>query len=150
MTFPNGLIGDMSDVYSCRHNDLHVLRQSHMNDRIRGAQIGQVNQFCVYGDSAYHEMSHVTRKFTVNLNDRKIIMNRIMSSCRESIEHINCAYKSELSFITHKEKLKLRQGNVRNFLICQTVLINMYTCLVGNQVSLYFQLPPPSLEDFMI
>ena len=62
---------------------------SNINDVIATSQVGQLMQFCIYGDSAYMHLdeSHIRARHNYDpLTARESIENRIMSSLREVIE----------------------------------------------------------------
>lgn len=60
IVFPNGMIGDISELESAKSNDLFTLNMSNINNRMAAAQIDNNIQYCALGDSAYHVLSHIT------------------------------------------------------------------------------------------
>jgi len=55
-----GITVDLYGPTSLRRNDLCLLRESEINDRMSQAQLNERNQFIIFGDSAYKEQSHIS------------------------------------------------------------------------------------------
>jgi hypothetical protein len=58
-----GLTIDIYGPTSLRRNDLTLLRNSNINDRIAALQVDSPNQLIIFGDSAYKRQSHITSYF---------------------------------------------------------------------------------------
>lgn len=57
--FPCGLSGDMWGPGACRHNDLWLLLESDINNKMAEAQEGNRLQYFMYGDAIYPRRSHL-------------------------------------------------------------------------------------------
>ena len=55
-----GITVDLYGPTSLRRNDLCLLRESEINDRMSQAQLNERNQFIIFGDSVYKEQSHIS------------------------------------------------------------------------------------------
>lgn len=140
----------MSDIFSVRRNDLHVLNDSQLNLRMAEAQTESPDQYILYGDSAFTTPnSHITCKFTDNMTIRKRVFNRSINKCRESVEHAFKEVKCKFKFINYYQDLKLLKTHVQNIIFTVVLLTNCYNCLCPNQISTYFDMPPPSIEEYM-
>jgi hypothetical protein len=151
VTFPNGIIGDMSDVVSIRHSDLYTLRESDLNNRLVFCQVQEVSQYVLYGDSAYDVLqSHIHCKYLGdNLTPEQVHINGKLNSARVSVEHCINDIKNRFAYINYKRDMKLRMQNLTKLLTVTVLLSNCYTCLQGSQISLTYLLRPPRLEDYM-
>jgi hypothetical protein len=151
-TLPNGLIADVFGPVSVRHNDLFTLGESRINPRMRDMQQGVFDiLYALYGDSAYPIYDCIlSRHLGDDLNEVLSLENECMSSVRESIEWVNADIKSKFAFISFHKGLKLRHSpNVIRLIVVACILTNCYKCLNGCQTSKYFDLKPPSLEEYL-
>lgn len=141
----------MSEIVSVRRHDTFLVAESKINERMAEIQQGNIDQYCLYGDSAFSMMySHVTCHYKgVNLSNRQKAFNHCMNQCRESVEHIIKEIKCKFKFINYYQDLKVFQQYISNIIFSTVLLTNCYTCLLGNQVSEYYLLQPPKLEEYM-
>ena len=56
----HGITIDLYGPMSLRRNDLTLLRESNIVNRLREVQDGQADQYVMFGDSAYKKQSHLT------------------------------------------------------------------------------------------
>ena len=71
-----------------------------------------------------------------------------MSGLRISVEWLFGQLKNFLKFIDYKKQLKIGLSPVgKLFLVCG-LLHNAHACLYGNLVSEYFDIEPPSLQEY--
>lgn len=71
-----------------------------------------------------------------------------MSEVRISVEWLFGNIKNYFKFIDFSKMLKIGLSAVgKQFLVCG-LLQNAHTCLYSNVVSEYFDMQPPSLEDY--
>ena len=77
--------------------------------------------------------------------------NAAMSSVSESVEWSFSRVKCLLSFMDWKKKHKVRNSPVGITFLVATLLTNCHTVMQprGNQISKYFDLLPPSLEEHL-
>ena len=71
-----------------------------------------------------------------------------MSSVRESVEWLFNDVTNYFTFLDFKKNLKIGLSSVGKMYVVSALLRNALTCLHGNQTSSFFQLDPPSLEDY--
>ena len=72
-----------------------------------------------------------------------------MATSRESIEWAYGEIKHYFPFLLEKEKLKLQSMAVGDIYFIALLLRNCLNCLYDSKTSKYFDLVPPSLEDYM-
>ena len=61
-----------------------------------------------------------------------------------------CGYIKLVCIHRFQEKLKLNLSAVGKFYLTCALLTNARTCLYGNITSQYFEIDPPSLEDYFV
>ena len=105
-----------------------------------------------YGDSAYPLLRHLQVPFKQppNLNPLQIQYNTAMNACRESIEHTFAKPIQLFSFLDFKKNLKLFLSPIAKLYSVGVILTNCHTCFNGSQVSQYFELDPPSLDEYLV
>ena len=74
--------------------------------------------------------------------------NHSMSSVRSSVEWVFGDIINYFKFLDFKNNLKIGLSQVGKMYIVCAILHNALTCLYGNTTSQFFDLDPPSLEDY--
>ena len=145
----NGMALDVGKGFSCRRNDLHLLRESDLNIRMTALTADQppADKFQLYGDSAYVVMQSITSA------DNEEAFGHIkagMNSCRESIEWQFRDIKIMWKYTSLKYKLQLLDQFLKVDDLIDTCFIfnNAWNCMNGNETSQYFKSPPPSFETY--
>ena len=104
---------------------------------------------CVYGDPAYPLRLHLQRPFShALLTPQEQAYNTAMSSLRVSVEWLYGEIINSFKFLDFKKNLKLELSSVGKMYVVCALLRNALTCLYGNQLSLYFEHNPPTLEEY--
>jgi hypothetical protein len=149
---PNGMTAHSFGPMSVRHNDSHSLIASDINAKLALLQAHDVIQYILFGDSAYHMLSHIMSKLSPPADDPippfMAQINEGLGACRVSIEWGYKDLKTFWAYLGMKAgaKIKLRTPG-KQFLV-GLILKNMYTACYGNQTSSYFDLLPPTLEHY--
>jgi hypothetical protein len=149
---PNGMNFHVWGPFSVRHNDLYSLRHSDINDMVAALQVGRLVQYKIYGDSGYATSfhSHLRARHSYNDNtDREILENRVMSSCRESIEWNYGEVGRFWPLVDYKEVLQMRKMPVGAMVLTAMILRNALNTITPFQTSTYFHLNPPTLEQWL-
>ena len=104
---------------------------------------------CIYGDPAYPLRVHLQSSFRdAGLTSDMVAFNKTMSAARVSVEWIFGEVINSFKFMDFKKNLKIGLSNVgKTYVVC-SLLQNAITCLYGNQTSRYFDLQPPSLQEY--
>jgi len=71
-----------------------------------------------------------------------------MSSVRVSVEWLFGDIVEYFKFVDFKKNLKIGLSTVGRMYIVCALLRNALTCLYGNTTSLFFDLEPPTLEEY--
>jgi len=73
-----------------------------------------------------------------------------MSEVRTTVEWLFEEIKTYFKFVTLKSQMKLGLSAIGKMYTVCALLQNARTCLYGNKVSTYFDVDPPSLEEYFI
>ena len=76
------------------------------------------------------------------------MFNGSMSSVRVSVEWLFGDILNYFKFLDFKKNLKIGLSNIgKTYVVC-ALMRNALTCLYGNQTSEFFELEPPSLQEY--
>ncbi|KAH9112469.1 hypothetical protein AeMF1_013204 [Aphanomyces euteiches] len=150
ITAPDGIVVGMYGPVEGRRHDATVLSMSRMLDIFRAHEILQ--DYCIYGDPAYGCQQCLSSPFrNAQAGSPEAAFNAAMSSVRESVEWSFHIIKSLWGYVSVDKKMKVRNSPVGMFWLVAALLTNCNTCLKpqGNQISMYFGLRPPTLEEYL-
>lgn len=152
---PNGLTADIFGPRTCRANDLRLLRNSALIERLAEAQRGSDMQYMIYGDGIFPFRTHLRSRHKANrvgavITERQALENSVMAKVRISIEWHYGNLCTLFPFLDYKRNLKIRLQPLASLYFVATFLRNCHVCLYENNTSRYFNLPPPSLESFAL
>ena len=104
---------------------------------------------CIYGDPAYPLRVNLQGPFQgAALTPQMEMFNDSMSSVRVSFEWLFGDILNYFKFLNFKKNLKIGLSSVgRTYVVC-ALLQNALTCLYGNQTADFFEIDPPSLQDY--
>ena len=104
---------------------------------------------CIYGDPAYPLRVHLQGPFQgAALTPQMEMFNASMSSVQVSVEWLFGDILNYFKFIDFKKNLKIGLSSIgKTYVVC-ALLRNALTCLYGNLTSEFFELDPPSLQDY--
>ncbi|GMG17383.1 unnamed protein product [Phytophthora fragariaefolia] len=147
---PDGIIVSMIGPVEGRKHDSTMLNISGVLDVMAENQDGAFSNRVIYGDPAYGCSTFVCSPSSANSNT-STIFNKDMSSVRGSVEWGFGRVKTLWEFMNWDKKQRVRQSAVGLNFYVAVLLFNCHTCLqpLGNQISMYFGLAPPSLECFL-
>jgi hypothetical protein len=138
LDLPNGMNLHVWGPASVRRNDNFTLGKSNILEKLRILQAGQPLKFKIIGDSAY--------------SDDDIIATgggRGMSAIREQIEWNYKDLKMLWKYLDYKHVLKLRKQPVAKIVFVCMLLRNAHCSIYGNESSEYFNITPPSFEEWL-
>ncbi|KAH9100331.1 hypothetical protein LEN26_015965 [Aphanomyces euteiches] len=150
VTAPDGLcISFWGPIEGSRH-DSTLLRSSELldfldaNELIFGASL-------LYGDPAYGVSKWICSGYKGRaLDGQKKAFNAAMSKVRQAVEWSFGAMKREWAMVTYKMQQKILLQSVGKVVLVAMLLSNCQCCHEGrNQISLYFGLTPPSLDEYL-
>jgi hypothetical protein len=104
---------------------------------------------CLYGDPAYPLRLQLQAPFRQHqLTPEMVAYNKSMSSVRVSVEWIFGDIVNYFKFMDFKKNLKVGLSQVGKMYIVAAVLRNALTCLYGNETSQFFEVDPPTLQEY--
>jgi hypothetical protein len=153
VVLPNGMTCDMFGPKSLRNNDLILLRDSTINERMYNVQMHVPEQLQkkFYGDSIFPWLSHIRSKIPeYRLPDGEAeAINSAMKKVRISVEWSYWSVISIFEFLNYRSNIKIRENpNINEIYFVATFLTNCHNCLHPNQTSEYFGMLPPTLEHY--
>ena len=134
-----------------RRHDSGILADSGLlNDLEQHAFSPDGNPMCIYGDPAYPLRIHLQCPFRMVVPNQDMQdFNASMSSVRVSVEWLfGDIAANSFKFIDFKKNLKIALSCVGKMYIVAAILRNAITCLYGNSTSEFFNLNPPSLQEY--
>ena len=104
---------------------------------------------CLYGDPAYPLRIHLQAPFKeVPLTAPMEQFNKSMSTVRSSVEWIFGDIVSSFKFLDLKKNLKIGLSAVGKHYVVSSLLRNALTCMYGNATATFFDIEPPTLEEY--
>jgi DDE superfamily endonuclease len=109
---PCGMTMYASPGESSRHSDLRWLSESGINTKLETVQVNNGGEpddlYMMYGDSIFPWLSCLRSRYRgQHLNAREVIENKIMSSCRQSIEWHYGEIKMLFPFVDYSNKQQI-------------------------------------------
>ena len=101
---------------------------------------------CVYGDPAYSLWIHLQAPYSQERLTQQ--MEDYNKRVRVSVEWFFGDIINSFKFLDYKKNLKIGLSSVGKMYIACALLRNAVTCLYGNQTSEFFDLEPPTLEEY--
>jgi hypothetical protein len=150
---PNGLILHCSVGDDGRRGDGFVLRKSGLIPFLRQHSI-VFGLYRILGDSAYPNNDVMLSVFKGNparLPPHASAFNNIVCPLRTSVEWGYEKIIKYWAFLDFKKQMKIGRSGIIAMWHMAVFLTNVVTCAKGgNQISTYFNLAPPSLENYVI
>ena len=105
----------------------------------------------IYGDPAYGVSRHLIAPYKgTRLTDSQHQFNTRMSGVREAVEWSFGRMKTLWAAIDFKKQNKVMSGPIGKLVHVAMFLTNCHCCYEnGNQISIYFDLAPPNLEQYL-
>ena len=136
-TMANGMDFEVWGPASVRRNDNFTLHRSNIENKLAQLQEGRQLKYKMHGDSAYSNSDWIVSGG-----------GKGMAAVRESIEWTYKDLKNMWAFCNYERCLKLvNQPLAKIFFVCM-LLRNAHITLNGCQTSAYFNMLPPTLDDW--
>jgi hypothetical protein len=144
---PNGMIADLFGPYEGRRHDSALLDASNILERM---QTQKFAGFALYGDPAYPLRDNLIVPYRgAQITAEQTIFNKAMSNVREAVEWGFKDVIVQFAFVDFKKNMKLYLQPVGKYYLVAALLVNCRNCLYGNQISTYFEMEPPSLDEYL-
>ena len=151
---PIGLVIDLAGPMTGRRHDTHILKKSRLCSRFSAALLGAgyaLGTFVLYADAGYWNTPVLQATFMRvggAMSAAKRRLNRVMSRVRITVEWGFGRVLGLWSFFRFEKGQQLGRMPVGKMYVVAVILTNAHCCLYGNATTLYFDLEPPSLEDY--
>lgn len=108
-------------------------------------------QYVIYGDPAYpmSELILIKPYCSRILTEEQVAFNRAMSSVRQAVEWGFGKVIIEFAFLDFKKNQQILLQHVSQMYKTSVILTNCHTCLYGSQTGNYFNIFPPTLEEYL-
>ena len=109
-----------------------------------------VIRYRIYGDSEYN--SRWFRKFPfqeASLSAAQKAFNFPMSAVRITVEWIVKELKMHFATVDFEKKMKIFNSPIGMLYSSAMLLLNFKNCFYPNQISRYFDVAPPSLQEYI-
>ncbi|XP_075722542.1 uncharacterized protein LOC142765428 [Rhipicephalus microplus] len=144
---PNGIICQLSGPYVSSRHDASIFRKSNTYRKLE--KLAKGHSFCLYGDPAYPLRSLLLKPYGGNVTVQQRAFNKRMSSVRQAVECGFGKIAGLFAFLDFRKNQRLKRQKVSRMYKVGTIFANCHTCMYGSQVSQYFQVEPPQLEEYL-
>lgn len=154
---PDGLIVNLRGPYQGRRHDSAILRQSRLYEQLEQYMVfDDGTSFALYGDSAYGIRELLLTPFAntnqvLNPEERRVqqAFNYDMSVVRQCVEWGFAKVIRDFAFLDFKKNQKLLLQNLEAMYKTGVILSNCLNCLYGSETAQFFQITPPTLEQYL-
>ena len=152
---PNGMITDFFGPVLARHGDGHMLRVSHLLQRMATFCAAAGGHYYIYGDSAYPLHQYLLRGLKGVMTPQQQAFCTAMSTVRESVEWGYNLIVTLWPLLDVKRALKFYKTPIALLYSVGALMANVHNCFYGNMVLAFFQkthdtsLAPPSAEEYL-
>ena len=147
---PNGLIAHMFGPIEGRRHDAFMLAQSGLHEKLINITKPNGDPYVLYGDPAYGFTQNILAPFRgAELTVNQMQFNKRMSKVRISVEWGFGKISQLFAFLDFKKNMKVLLQPVGKYYLVGSILINCHTCLYWSVTSTYFDIMPPTLENYL-
>ena len=149
---PNGLVANLYGPVEGKRHDSSMLAESSLyNQLVLYSRATNGDPLCLYGDPAYPHRPQLQSPFKgARLTQNEMDWNSAMSSVRVSVEWVFKDIINYCKFLDFKKNLKVQLSAVGKMYIACTLLHNARCCLYGSTTSKYFEVQPPTLQEYFL
>ena len=149
---PSGLVANLFGPVEGKRHDSSMLAESGLLNQLQQHSWSpNGNLLCIYGDPAYPLRPQLQAPFKgARITPIQNAWNKSMSSVRVSVEWIFGDIVNFFKFLDFKKNLKIQLSAVGKMYITCTLLQNARSCLYGSTTSTFFELDPPTLEEYFV
>jgi hypothetical protein len=149
---PDGIITSLLGPFKGARHDAGILRETNLyNQLIEKVKFNDENKYVLYGDPAYPIRELLICPFSSrNLTNEQLMFNKSMSPLRQGVEWAFGKIVNEFAFLDFKKNQKLLLQDLGKMYKVGALLTNCHTCIYGSQCSMYFDVEPVSLEQYLL
>ena len=150
---PDGIIEHLFGPVEGRRGDGHLLTESKLIPEMRRIHEETGVAYCVYGDPAYRLGTYVQCAFSRSPGARLPVghaeYNVLMNSNRVVVEWGFGYVRQLFPLLDNLDALTLSTSAPGETYEVAVFLANCITCMRGNQVSEFYSMMPPSLDNYV-
>lgn len=148
---PDGIIVHLSGPWVGRRHDARMLQESNLLETLSAHGNGTDGEpMQIYGDPAYGIHRYLLSPFRgAHLTPEQEVFNKKMSAVRVCVEWQFGKIVAKFAFLDFKKNLKLWLQPVGRYYLIGVLFTNLHTCLYGSQTSSFFDMNPPSPEQYL-
>lgn len=144
------MIANLFGPIEGRRHDAFMLGVSGLLPQLERITKPNGEPYVLYGDPAYGMSAHVISPFKgAHLTQLQKQFNRQMSDVRVSVEWGFGKIIQYFSYLDFRKNLKVLLQPVAKYYTVGTLLTSCHTCLYGSTTSSFFDLEPPTLEEYL-
>lgn len=148
---PDGLALHVAGPYEGRRHDLTIWRWSELDAELQTKLMIDGVQFYIYGDSAYLEKPWCRIPMLgTELTEMQRQLNTEQSRVRISVEWFYSEVNKYWTRCVYKRTLRLHAAPVGLMYKAALLLTNFRSCIYPNEISRFFKVTPPTLEDYLV
>ena len=147
---PCGLVANLFGPVEGRRHDSGMLAMSRLLPKLQQYSVDtNGNILCIYGDPAYPLRPQLQAPFKgANITAAQVLWNQSMSQVRTAVEWIFGDIVNYFKFLDFKKNLKIGLSAVGKMYIIAALLHNARAILYGTTTSKYFDIEPPTLQEY--
>jgi hypothetical protein len=149
LVYPNGIGFNIGSGTGHEH-DIYCFRRCDCNRKIADALTFMTRTFRVYADKGFQgEMSNILWTPFPGRRPEQMEWNRKMNSGRQAVECYFACVRQSFPLLRNRYLLKIFKSPVLSYWHLGVFFTNLKCIISPNQISSYFNVPPPSLETYL-
>lgn len=150
-TAPDGMIADTAGAFAGRKNDHMKQNENNLSGRLIACQPGFPIVYNTSIDKGLHTQPRIVTMFNNLINTvAQNLSNDNWAAIRVTNENCLAIVATQWKFIDYRKVTNCSVHPLGIYYELAILLSNCLNTLDHNQVSVYFDLPPPTLEQFLI
>ena len=154
VALPNGIVANLFGPVEGRRHDAGMLKDSSVLAALQQVAYNPAGDvLCIYGDPAYPLRPQLMCPYKVGdvqvLTPQMRAFNKAMSEVRVSVEWLFGDISNYFKFIDYKKNLKIHLSAVGKQYLVSALMRNILTCFYGNMTSDYFDIAPPTVDEYL-
>jgi nuclease HARBI1 len=148
---PNGMCMDMFGPRSFRQSDLELLDDSDIHDKIENLLRDEPNKYAMYGDGIYPVRPHLIGKHFGGQLDHNLVQENVNMARIRIGNEWNYGITAKLyPFVKFKHSFNiLFRNQISNYYLVATFFRNCLIAIRGDLTTDYFDLAPPTIEEYL-
>nr|CAI5833161.1 unnamed protein product [Callosobruchus analis] len=149
---PDGLIVNLKGAFPGRRHDARIYRESNIRDELRQTVVFDHERFVLFRDQGYALSEVLFTPFpgrTEDFQPHQQQFNSVMKLLRIAVEWGFQKVLAEFAFVDFSKNQKLLLQDLESLYKTAVLLTNCHTCIYSSQTAMYFNIIPPTLEEYI-